>query len=555
MKTVKTSIAFNHITSLAVASLSALLLIIPAQAAEKIHFKLGTLVTSLRISSLETFAQTGTIDRDLKVYFKLAKADEALIQRFRQVLTESVEINPDGISHAFQSDIGADVLNHFGKLVQVANGGNGKDALQAGLVRAAASSEGLNLLSFLQKLPEDVVIDLNRTWALAQEVQKVVDSTKTFTVEVDKLSAQEAAAQTGVDFASRPDLRKSGAFGFQKQRLTWQDARRNRQLFVELYRPQQWRSRSINSTPTIVFSHGLASNPDHFAILASHLASHGYVVAVPQHPGSDSIQAQNFRNGLSEDIFLTTEFIERPRDISFVIDELERRNQSEFGGRLNLNAIGVGGHSFGGYTAFAVAGAKIDFTNLSRECKREFGYLNTSLLLQCQALNLPRRDYRFRDERVKALLVINPVNSSVFGPKGLAQVKIPILIGAGSYDPATPFVFEQARSFPWLTTPNKYLALAEGQAHVNIAKLDAGITQVIESVPGLTLPGPDLLKDYADAMSLAFFEVHLLNDETYRPFLSAAYAAYLGSQEPFQMDLISATSSSSLKQKVSASGF
>jgi hypothetical protein len=78
---------------------------------------------------------------------------------------------------------------------------------------------------------------------------------------------------------------------------------------------------------------------------------------------------------------------------------------------------------------------------------------------------------------------------------------------------------------------------------------------VIESVAGLTLPSPNLLSDYADAMSLAFFEVHLLNDETYRPFFSASYAAYLRTKESCKMDLISATSSSSLKRTVSASSF
>lgn len=44
-----------------------------------------------------------------------------------------------------------------------------------------------------------------------------------------------------------------------------------------------------------------------------------------------------------------------------MIDELERRNPSQFEGRLDLQNVGVPGHSFGGYGALAVAGAVIDF--------------------------------------------------------------------------------------------------------------------------------------------------------------------------------------------------
>ena len=38
-----------------------------------------------------------------------------------------------------------------------------------------------------------------------------------------------------------------------------------------------------------MFSHGLASRPEDYAAGLKHLASYGYVVAAPQHPGSDKI--------------------------------------------------------------------------------------------------------------------------------------------------------------------------------------------------------------------------------------------------------------------------
>ncbi|XTZ20130.1 MAG: hypothetical protein ACQZ3M_00985 [cyanobacterium endosymbiont of Rhopalodia fuxianensis] len=76
------------------------------------------------------------------------------------------------------------------------------------------------------------------------------------------------------------------------------------------------------------------------------------------------------------------------------------------------------------------------------------GKLNTALLLQCRALKLKRKDDNFRDQRIQAVYAINPVNASIFGEQGLNNIIIPTFIGAGNYDPATPFAFEQARLFP-----------------------------------------------------------------------------------------------------------
>ncbi|NJL83535.1 MAG: hypothetical protein HC890_12350 [Chloroflexaceae bacterium] len=148
-----------------------------------------------------------------------------------------------------------------------------------------------------------------------------------------------------------------------------------------------------------------------------HLASHGYLVAVPQHPGSDSIWLEKFLTGLVKDVFDVNDFINRPLDITFVLDELERRNASLFDNRLNLDSVGLFGHSFGGYTALAVAGATIDWDNLQASCDRFPRQPNVSLLLQCRALQLPRQNYQFQDERVKVIIVSNPVNGSILGKK------------------------------------------------------------------------------------------------------------------------------------------
>ncbi len=66
----------------------------PTIAAEKINFIVGPLRLSLNISSLETFADEGTIDRRLADYFRMAGVGEAEQIRFREVLSKKLEIDP-----------------------------------------------------------------------------------------------------------------------------------------------------------------------------------------------------------------------------------------------------------------------------------------------------------------------------------------------------------------------------------------------------------------------------------------------------------------------------
>lgn len=524
--------------SLLLSAIPTLIVVMPVKAAERIYFTYGPLNLSLNVNSLEKFAKTGNINKELEFYMRGVKPEQQ--EQFRQALLQRSELNPITLYRFFNTDIGEDILTGLGDLITIQGGRNGKFAIRGALYTAATSPDGLTLLNFLRKFPTNIQLNTEEIFLVAEKLQGAVNLTAEMSKRIGNLSQKSAKRENPVNYETLPDLRQPGPFGVQQQILTLTDEKRDRQLKVYLYIPQRWQRQKAR---VIIFSHGLASRPEDFSRRAEHLASYGYVVAAPQHPGSDLTRLQEMFDGLYRNIFSVDEFINRPLDISFVIDELERRNQSEFEGKLNLQEVGVYGHSFGGYTALAVAGAQIDFENLTKECVGTDWDPNLSLLLQCRALDLPRRAYNFRDERVKAIMAVNPVNSSIFGARGLSKIKIPVLIGAGSYDPATPAIFEQIRSFPWLTTPDKYLVLSEGQAHVDFSVLDAGITQAINSLPNLTLPNPALIDNYDNAMSLAFFEVHLTNNTKYRPYLRSSYANYLSSKEPFKIYLVNASAS------------
>jgi predicted dienelactone hydrolase len=544
-KTKKKSLFPNWQKSLVLGIACTVLNVIPVQAAETLFLLYGPLRLSLRVSSLETFAEDGTINQNLGFYMRGTTPQQQ--ERFREALTETADLDPLLVSRFFNTGIGEDILTRIGNLITIQGGRNGKYAIRGALVQAAMSPEGLSLINFLRKLPTNMEFQGNLILKTGEAAGIVVEATETFVKEIENLATIEANSATPVNFASLPDLGRPGSFAFQQKTWNLLDQDRNRRFRVIIYQPQQFRA---GKTPVVIISHGLASNPENFADVAQHLASYGYVVALPQHPGSDSQQALNFKTGRTRQIFELNEFIDRPKDISYVIDELERRNQGEFQGKLDLENVGVAGHSFGGYGVLAVAGATIDFDYLKWECDRQFGRLNMSLLLQCRALDLPRQEYNFSDQRVKAVFAANPVNSSIFGPKGLGKITIPILIGAGTFDPATPFIFEQVRSFPWFTTPDKYLAAVEGQAHVDFSQLDANVKEAIDSIDNLTLPSPDLIESYIRPMQVAFFEVYLTNNSEYRPFLQSQYAIYLSQDQEFGFHLITAASSGKLEESL-----
>ncbi len=543
-------ISFVHWLSTLAFSTATLTLAAPVQGAETIYLLYDAINLSVRVKSLETFAKEGKIDKNLAFYLDIVGATEEEKKQFREALITPVEIDPVIISRFLRTDEGERLIDYFGGVINIQGGRNGKYPLRGSLVQAAFDPEGLRLINVLKKLPTNMQIDLKKALRLSQQIEVIVEGTYLFSEAVANLSEIEAQNAQPIDYSQLPDIRQPGPFKVEKpQRWILRDRKRDtqwggRKFYVDVYRPQQWRD---GQTPVVIISHGLSSRPEDFAKRAEHLASYGYVVALPQHPGSDTQHLQDLLEGYTREIFYLDEFINRPLDVSYTLDELERRNITEFGGKLDLENVGVFGHSFGGYTVLALAGATLDFEGLEEDCNIELGKLNTALLLQCRALKLERETYNFRDERIKAVYAINPVNASIFGEQGLSQIKIPTFIGAGNYDPATPFVFEQARSFPWLTTENRYLLLQEGQAHVDFSQLDAGLTDMIDTVPNLTLPSPVLLDNYTNVTMLAFFEIYIANNQDYRPYLQSSYVHYISQGQDFPAHLISGDSTEALR--------
>jgi predicted dienelactone hydrolase len=150
---------------------------------------------------------------------------------------------------------------------------------------------------------------------------------------------------------------RPGPYNVAVVRYTWKDAKRQREVPVKIYYPAQ----GPGPFPVIIFSHGLGGSREGYAYLGRHWANHGFVSVHLQHLGSDRAVWENSwckLLALRQAAHNLQNSLNRPLDVSFAIDQMDKLNQSKgpFQGRLDLSRVGAAGHSFGAYTTMAVAG-------------------------------------------------------------------------------------------------------------------------------------------------------------------------------------------------------
>jgi len=515
----------------------------PAVGAERIKFNYGLLEESIPISSLETYVKTGKVDDNLATYKRYVGTKQ--LTQLRKALITPIDLNQVEVSQFLYTPIGERLIETLGKVIQTESHLSGFYAIRAALILSAADQKNFTLLNILRKFPaSSISINLNQSLEIVNALQNLVNQTQNAVAFINQTSQQNTENTSLLNTVPRLDLGKSGNFNFVKQTIILNDLSRLRQFPADIYLP-------ITQTPrpVIVISHGLGSDRTSFAYLAEHLASYGFVVAVPEHPGSNSKQIQALLSGTADKVTNPREFIDRPLDIKFLLDELTRLSKSNptFQGRLNLDQVGVVGQSFGGYTTLALAGAKINFEQLKADCPALEDTLNVSLLLQCLAIKLPNTEYNLSDSRIKAAIAIDPVDSSIFGKASLSQIKIPLMIVSGSADTVAPALPEQIQPFTWLTTPNKYLALINGGTHFStIAESSNAVVPVPTQIIGSS---PALARRYVKALSAAFFETYVAEQPSYLSYLSTDYVNII-SQQPLPLSLIKSLTSEQLQQAI-----
>jgi len=517
----------------------------PARSAERVHVSLEILERTISVSSLEAYAKRGIIKADLAPYIQYANPQQQA--QLRQILLKRLNLKSVTVSQFLYTPQAEILLQRLGQVIQTESRQPGSLAIREALISSAKDPQGISLLNILRKFPaKGVRIDLTRGLKLADDLSKLIDNTNKAILALNEQAIAQISTQTPVQSSLLSNLRQPGSFTVNKQTRQFKDLRRNRTFDVDIYLPiPSGNQQQQTPAPVIVISHGLGSDRTTFAYLAKQLTSFGFAVAVLEHPGSNAQQLQNLFEGKADEAADPYEFINRPSDVKFLLNELERLSQSDilYQGRLNLQQVGIIGQSFGGYTALALAGATLNFTKLKKDCAAINSSWNLSLLLQCRALILPASDYGLRDERVKSILVINPINSSVFGRDGLSKITIPVTIIAGTADTVAPALPEQIEPFTWLTTANKYLVLMNNGTHFSTLAESQSSVPLPEAVVG---PNPALARDYIKALSVAFFKSYLANQPEYQSYLTPSYIQSL-SREPLALSLVRSLSEAELK--------
>lgn len=195
--------------------------------------------------------------------------------------------------------------------------------------------------------------------------------------------------------------------------------------------------------PLVVVSHGTGGSGSEMEWLVSPLYEAGFRVVALDHHGN------NFVDGYEPEGFLHV--WERPRDISFALDALAREQP--------LGPVGVAGFSMGGYTAAALAGARVDPGILWAVFTGEVPLPEIPEfpgVLEALRAKYPQEAARRMldgaggdvcDPRIRAVFQVAPGVGSLVTRESLEAVRVPFAIRWGGADTITPY---EADTRPYL---------------------------------------------------------------------------------------------------------
>jgi predicted dienelactone hydrolase len=519
--------------------------------AEQVIWDFGVFSRTVSVDTLEDYL-ANSVEASLAADFESLPSEQS--GGFLAALTLGNDADVVTLSRWYYAPMGERTLLFLGNLLPTGARINGQQALRSALIAAASEDSDTSLLDIVQHYPTEVMrVDIALGQQIARQVIDEAESTLAVVEIAKQISTAAAAAKPLPDLSALPDPTQAGPHAVRQIELMLQDSTREDPIFggprrypATVFVPEDLGSFSAK-LPVIVMSHGLADTRSSFFDVASHLASHGFAVALPDHIGSNGDYRAALFAGLTHDYFAASDFLNRPLDITFLLDELARTNVSQYAGKLNLEQVAIAGHSFGGYTALALGGATVDFARLTERCDPDANILlNGAMVLECRALELLNQPEVVQqlgqtgvaDERVKLVMAFAPV-SNLFGERGIRQIQRPVMIQGGAFDILAPIVPQQLLAFSWLTTPDKYFYLAENTSHSaeftgltnRLFNLDEQFEQsVLEAGLGIN-------RNLNKALIVAFSQVYLEGRSEYEPFLTAAYVEET-SQPPFNFRLL-----------------
>ncbi|MCC5663611.1 alpha/beta hydrolase [Nostoc sp. CHAB 5784] len=507
-----------------------------AIAADTVVVRFGLFTETISLAELQKAGKTGELPGSLQPYAK--KLSEQQSRFLLGALGMNIPMNVVTVNRLVNTQIGTTILNDFATALARKDKA-GVQALRAGLVLGSTAPQGLSILSFIAAYPSKrLEIDVPQAFVVARNLNTAFWRTQQFMLaiapQLDPITPQPRTPQIAFPF----DPSQPGIAQVKILNLSLNDQKRDRKIPVDVY----WSTAATPDKPVIVFSHGFGSVRTDLHYLAEHLASHGYVVAALEHPGSNETNTNLAFQGKTR-VIKPQEFLNRPQDISFVLDELEKLNQTAnhpLQGKLATNKAMVIGYSFGGGTALALAGAELQLQGLKQRCKKNLAILSLGEAMQCIAQELPENTYQLRDTRIKQAIALNPTTSLMFGETGLTKVQVPTLVLAGSADKTTPALTEQIVGFDKIPSP-KWLVGIVGGTHLSVKDPSTTLDQIGQ--PNTPISGGEVVgeqaadvRKYLKAIALSFAFQMTPEAKNYAIFLTSDYAQFASTAAfPFRL--------------------
>lgn len=184
--------------------------------------------------------------------------------------------------------------------------------------------------------------------------------------------------------------------------------------------------------PMVVVSHGNAGGPTSHTDLALALASAGYVVAAPMHPGD------NYADQRSEGTvpWLSARSAQMRRTTDYMLTQWRDR------AAIDPQRIGAFGFSAGGITVLTSIGAAPDLRRIASHCATTPEFICDVLRTFKSPLMDPAKAQAgntwFPDQRIKAAVLAAPGLAFTLGPNAFDNVHIPIQLWSGAIDHVVP---------------------------------------------------------------------------------------------------------------------
>lgn len=229
--------------------------------------------------------------------------------------------------------------------------------------------------------------------------------------------------------------------------------------------------------PVVIFSHGFPLNGPWYADLIEHLASHGFVVIAPEH-------VERLRDGDESWLDLVPAAVDRPKDVASLLDFIERAAAGDpvFRGAIDPSRIAIAGHSYGGYTALAAGGARLDWKGFGELCAALPE--NDARQFLCPIFSAHQADMARQagleavpeglwpasaDPRIDAVISIAG-DAYPFGPHGLAGLRKPLLVIGGTADSGTPWEWGGEMTWRHAGSPRKMMVAFNEAEHMMVSR-------------------------------------------------------------------------------------